>query len=144
MTRADYQATAMDGEGAFLFGGRWNRPGTRMVYLAESKSLAAMEIIVHVDRSLLSIPYIAIPVTFTDNLLHQLHPLPQEWNNMVAPTSTMQAGDNWVKSQLSPLLQVPSVVVPGENNYLLNPTHPAIQDVQTGNPEPFTFDLRLA
>ncbi len=133
----------MDGEGASLYGGRWNQPGTRMVYLAESKSLAAIGIVVHVDRSLLSVPYVAIPVEFTDKVFQELCPLPQGWNNMVVPVSAMQAGDDWVESQSSILLRVPSVAVNGEWNYLLNPTHPDIQSARIGKPEPFTFDPRL-
>jgi len=143
ITRADYQTTAMDGEGASLYGGRWNQPGTRMVYLAESKSLAAMEIVVHVDRSLLSVPYIAIPVEFADEACQELYPLPQGWDHMVAPVSAMQAGDDWVKSRSSILLRVPSAIVNGEWNYLLNPAHPDIQSVRIGKPESFAFDSRL-
>jgi len=62
ISKADYQATAMNGEAASRYGGRWNSPRTKMVYLAESKSLATMEIMVHLDRSLLSVPYVVIPV----------------------------------------------------------------------------------
>jgi len=143
ITRDEYQTTAMDGEGASLYGGRWNHPGTRMVYLAEAKSLAAMEIVVHVDRSLLSVPYVAIPVEFPDEVFQELCPLPQGWDNMVAPVSAIQAGDDWIKSQASVLLRVPSAAVKGEWNYLLNPTHPDIQSVRIGKPKSFVFDLRL-
>ena len=67
----------MDGEGAFLYGGRWNNPGARIVYLAETRALAAMEILTHVDRVLLSIPYIVIPVSFGDGACQLPYPADQ-------------------------------------------------------------------
>lgn len=115
-----------------------------MVYLAESRSLAAMEILVHTDRSLLSVPYVVIPVEFDETDVQDLNPLPKKWNNPVPPASAAQAGDNWVKSKTSPLLRVPSVIVPGEFNYLLNPDHPDVTSLAVGQPEPFTFDSRLS
>ena len=102
-----------------------------------------MEILTHVDRVLLSIPYIVIPVSFDDGACQSLASLPDDWDGLIAPESTRFIGDNWAKSRSSLLLRVPSVVVIGEWNYLFNPDHPNMRDLHIGNPEPFRFDSRL-
>jgi len=134
----------MDGEGASRYGGRWNSSGTQVVYLAETRALAALEIIAHVDRMLLSVPYVVISVQFNDALLQKSAVPPDGWDSPVIPESTRLIGDDWVKSQSSVLLRIPSVVVAGEWNYLFNPAHPDADDVRTGFPEPFRFDSRLS
>lgn len=134
--------SALDGEGAWRYGGRWNSPGTRMVYLSESRSLAALEILVHADRSLLGQPYSLIGVRFAENLCVELAPLPAGWDRSDL-TPAQQAGDQWVASNASLVLQVPSAVMPWERNYLLNPAHPAISKIETTEAEIFRFDPRL-
>ena len=114
-----------------------------MVYLAETRALAALEIIVHVDRMLLSVPYVVIPVQFDDALLQKHTELPDAWDSPMITELTRLIGDDWVKSQSSVLLRVPSIVVAGEWNYLFNPAHPDAGDVRIGSPEPFRFDARL-
>jgi len=96
IVRADYAATAMDGEGASRYGGRWNSAGTNVVYLAETRALAALEIIVHVDRILLSVPYVVIPVQFDDSQLQKNTELPDAWDSPIIPELTRLIGDDWV------------------------------------------------
>jgi len=117
--------------------------GTNVVYLAETRALAALEIIVHVDRILLSVPYVVIPVQFDDSQLQKNTELPDAWDSPIIPELTRLIGDDWVKSQSSVLLRVPSIVVAGEWNYLFNPAHSDAGDVRIGSPEPFRFDARL-
>ena len=116
-----------------------------MVYAAESKSLAALEILVHVDAAELLEEYLCIPVRFDARLVRTLAyaALPANWRNPMAPSSTRRMGDTWVAGGLSVVLKVPSVVVPGESNYLINPTHRNFGKLKMGAPEPFEFDPRL-
>ena len=138
-------ADAFSGEGARLYGGRWNSAGTAMVYSAESKALAALEILVHVDAAELLDDFLCIPVRFDPRQVETLDfdSLPEDWRNPLAPPSTRRMGDAWVAQAVSAVLKVPSVLIPGECNYLLNPRHPAFGKLKIGAPEPFEFDPRL-
>ncbi len=136
---------AFTGEGARRFGGRWNSPGRPVVYTAQSQALAALEILVHLDSERLLRHYLAIPVTIAPHLIEHLSPsyLPKNWRAYPAPRSTHAIGDAWLARASSPVLQVPSVVIPSESNFLLNPAHPHFRKLRLGSPVPFLFDPRL-
>lgn len=138
-------ADAFSGEGARLFGGRWNSIGRPMVYAAESKALAALEILVHVDDGGLMDEYLCIPIRFDGRLMRSLDlkSLPENWRTNPPPASIRRIGDAWVEEGRSVVLEVPSVLIPGEGNYLINPQHPNLGKVKVGPPEPFEFDPRL-
>ncbi|VGO22495.1 RES family NAD+ phosphorylase [Pontiella sulfatireligans] len=138
-------ADAFSGEGARLFGGRWNSIGRPVVYAAESKALAALEILVHIIDDSLMDEYLCIPVRFDPRLakLLDLKSLPDDWRKTPPGASTQGLGDAWVADNLSVVLEVPSVLIPGESNYLINPRHPNFGKLQVGAPEPFEFDPRL-
>lgn len=137
--------TAFTGEGARLFGGRWNSPGRAVIYTAQSQALAALELLVHLDSEKLLRHYLAIPVTVPPHLIERLLPssLPKNWRAYPAPVSTRAIGDAWLARAASPVLQVPSVVIPSESNFLLNPAHPRFSKLRIGNAIPFHFDPRL-
>lgn len=138
-------ADAFSGEGARLFGGRWNSVGKPMVYAAESKALAALEILVHVDDGGLMDEYLCMPVRFDKRLMRSLDlkSLPENWRASPPPASTQKIGDGWLGDGGSVVLVVPSVLIPGESNYLINPGHPNFGKLRIGAPEPFEFDPRL-
>jgi RES domain-containing protein len=138
--------TAFAGEGARLFGGRWNSPGRAVIYTAQSQALAALEILVHLDSEKLLRHYLAIPVTIPPHLIERLSPssLPKNWRVYPAPDSTRTIGDAWVARATLPVLQVPSVVIPSESNFLLNTAHRQFSKLRIGDPVPFLFDPRLA
>lgn len=142
-----WAATSFSGEGARLYGGRWNSPGRPVVYAAEHPALAAMEILVHaVPDQLLATAYCLIEATFDDVLVDELpaKDLPPDWADDPAPDSTRRLGDAWLAAPGSrPVLRVPSAVVRTTNNYLLNPLHPRFGEVRIGTPQPFRFDPRL-
>jgi RES domain-containing protein len=143
IVKGKHAATAFDGEGARLHGGRWNSIGIRVVYVSGSKSLAALETLVHLEMPVISC-FVAIPVEFQSNLIETLSPnrLPTDWNTEPASPAAQHIGDSWVKSCRSAILAVPSILT-GETNYLLNPAHPNFKKIRTGKPQPFTFDPRL-
>lgn len=135
--------TAFDGEGSYRYGNRWNHAGTRVVYLASSTSLAALEVLVHAE-SYADLPeYRAFPVEFDESLVAELSELPPDWQQSPAPSSTKSLGSHWASEGKSALLRVPSAVVPWEYNYVLNILHPDHSRVKIGEPRVFTFDPRL-
>jgi RES domain-containing protein len=140
-----FAGTAFDGEGAFRDGGRWNSDGIRVVYTAGSAALATLEILVHVSEpdDLYRIPYVLIPVDFEADLVSEPSALPEDWHQDPPPIEAAAVGDEWVASQASVLLKVPSAVIQSEFNYLINPLHPRFGELVIGPPQPFRFDSRL-
>ncbi|MES2913799.1 MAG: RES family NAD+ phosphorylase [Pseudomonadota bacterium] len=133
----------LDGEGARLWGGRWNSVGEPVVYASDSLALAALEVLVHlprIERQKGSLPaYLAVGMDVSDDLIHDPgHPpgIPSE--------DTQVLGDAWLRAASSLALSVPSRVIPLERNVLLNPRHPAIAGIAIAVTEPFVFDDRLS
>lgn len=146
IVKSRYAESAFDGEGARQFGGRWNSPGTRMIYCSESLSLATLELLVNLESSELLRAYTAFPLTFPDRIVQDLDPtlLPANWRNYPPPVELQLLGDHWIADRASAVLRVPSVVVDHEHNLLLNPVHPDFAQITIGKPQPFKFDPRLA
>ncbi len=141
-----YAATAMDGEGARIYGGRWNAKGTRMVYLAGSLALAQLEMLVHLDsEGVLHARYVFISVEIPEELIADLpdSELPEFWDSREDHIRTKLAGEAWARAKKSAVLRVPSAVVPMEQNYLANPAHPDFPKLVAGSPHSLRFDPRL-
>ena len=138
--------TAFAGEGARLFGGRFNSPGAPAVYTASSVSLATLEMLVHLESSDLLRQYRIREAWFDESLVLPLNirDLPKNWRRSRPPPAVHAVGDNWVSAGTSAVLRVPSAVVPTEFNYLLNPNHPDFAKVRLGKEKAFEFDRRLA
>ncbi len=146
IVKARHARSAFNGEGARLFGGRWNNKGTPMVYAAGSQSLAVLEMLVHLEAAELLGHYVLIPVTFDHRLARTLaaRSLPAGWRRSPAPAATRRIGDRWVNAAQSAVLQVPSVLVPGESNYLINIVHPDFRKISIGRAQAYAVDPRLA
>jgi RES domain-containing protein len=146
ITKQKYAKTAFDGEGARFYGGRWNSPGTAMIYTSQSQSLAVLELLVHLDEIELLKKYILfevwLPSSYVSDL--DLSNLPANWRTDPVPASVRVIGDEWAAAGSSAALRVPSVLVPGESNFLLNPRHPDFRKLRIGKPFPFQFDPRFA
>ncbi len=141
----DQAASAFDGEGARLYGGRWNSVGVAMVYASQHKSLAALEVRVHIDTTRKIKRYQSFAFQFDETLMEVLRreSLPKDWRQEPPPPSLQQIGDAWVQAGTSAILAVPSVIIPDELNYLLNPKHADFAKIKIENPTDFTFDPRL-
>jgi RES domain-containing protein len=144
LTKTRYLATAWDGDGARTSGGRWNSVGIAVVYTSAALSLALVQTLIHVTSGVLP-AYTAVPIEFDDALVEvaDTGELPRNWRDQPAPPATRAIGDTWVGSSKSALLRVPSVVVPIEFNYLVNPRHADFGRIRIGAPMPFPFDPRL-
>ncbi|WP_437481010.1 RES family NAD+ phosphorylase [Sorangium sp. So ce1014] len=145
MLKTKFAHDAFSGEGARLYGGRWNSPGTAMVYLGESLSLCALEVLVHLQATAPLDAYSLIRVDFDSSYLTDVDQgtLPPGWADSPPPAEVQQIGDGWVAGTAGLLLRVPSAILPAENNILLNPKHPAFGTLRISAPVPFRFDPRL-
>ncbi len=135
-----------DGEGARLYGGRWNHAGTSVVYTSGSQALAALELFVHVDTDLAPSGLIAIPADIPDDLKREtvdVGKLPKNWRAYPGPEALKDLAAAWIERSATAVLAVPSAVIPSERNYLLNPKHAEFSRIKIGNPIPFEFDPRM-
>ena len=135
-----------DGEGAFRFGGRWNSRGTRILYTAGSLSLAALEMLVHLNNEEILLSYSFATTEFDESLIlpvEKFRTLPENWNASPSPLEIQRIGDEWAEKQASVVLKVPTSVLPVEFNYLINVGHREFSKVKLGKPQTFTFDERL-
>jgi len=144
VVKARYAATSFDGEGAREFGGRWNSIGHAVVYTAATTSLGLLEILVHADAVLLP-HYVAVAATFDNALVEVIDPdlLPDDWRSNPPPFGLRRLGDEWIRSGRSCVLELPSVVIPHERNYLLNPAHEDFSHIEIGGPITLDTDHRL-
>lgn len=139
-------ARDFSGKGARLMGGRWNSKGTALIYTSESRSLAAMEFLVHV--SLANIPpriviaALEIPASIVPQQI-DLQDLPKDWRSCPPPFVLGEIGTQWVSRMESLLLRVPSAVVAHEFNLLINPAHPEMKSIKIQKVEHFIYDERL-
>lgn len=144
-------AVAFKGEGARLYGGRWNLPGRAAIYLAGTRALAALETLVHLDRVANQHIFVRFKVTIPDGLLDQSlqnanakgAPAKAEITSLHVHPATQRYGDTWLRRAEAAALAIPSAIIPEEPNFLINPAHPSFTELQIGQPEPFTFDPRL-
>ncbi|MBI2413741.1 MAG: RES family NAD+ phosphorylase [Deltaproteobacteria bacterium] len=146
IVKRKHGANAFDGEGARLYPGRWNFAGIKMIYTAQSRSLAALEYFVHIGEERKHIEFVYFTIEVPDDLKIEkisMAQLPEDWNMQPPNDSTRIIGTEWVKSTSSPVLQVPTVIVPDEYNFLLNPNHPDFNRINIEKPEPFQFDSRM-
>jgi RES domain-containing protein len=138
-------AAAFTGQGARLYGARWNSPGVALVYLSEHLSLAALEVLVHRHLHRWAWTFLAYRAEWDESLMQRMAPatLPANWRFELPPARLRDLGDAWVREGRSAILAVPSVIIPEELNYLLNPAHPDFRRIRVGKPQPFALDPRL-
>lgn len=145
IVKTKYVQSCLDGEGAKLWGGRWNSRGRPAVYLGTTVSLCLLELLVHVaDIGLLRSAYMILELSVPDELVAVLEPakLPTDWAAPEHP-ECKRLGNEWLEAGNSAGLLVPSAVVPMENNLLLNPGHPGFRQVKVFDPRAVSFDSRL-
>jgi RES domain-containing protein len=146
ISKHKYADTAFSGEGARRVGGRWNSRGQGMVYTSGTLSLAALEVFVHMEvedvATMLACIRVDVPIEVKIEYL-EVAQLPPDWRNIPAPAVLATVGDNWFRSGSTAILAVPSVVIPLEYNYLINPSHPDFAKLTVGFPQPFELDPRL-
>lgn len=143
ITHARYADEAFGGEGARRYGGRFNSPGVPMIYTAGSLALATLELLVRLNQRRRMAPYVRRSASFPARLLLIPDALPAGWDDLPYGSSSQEWGDVWIRDETSLALKVPSVVEPLESNYLINPRHPAFDQLKLGEPAPLRIDPRL-
>jgi RES domain-containing protein len=124
---------------------RWNSKDVKVIYTAESRALACLENVVHRNSRGLQENFKIIIVEIPDNLKITIitSDLIEDWKSFANIPFTQELGDKWVKDASSAILRVPSVIVPEEHNYILNPAHEDFKKIKYIGNEPFQFDSRI-
>lgn len=138
--------TDLSGEGARLFGGRWNKKGVGLVYTSKNASLAVLEVLAHVSSISFPLDYMLVTLSIPDNASIEVlntAQLPSNWRTYPAPQALAELGTEWLHSKRSLLLEVPSALVETEKNLLINPYHPEMETVKVKEQICFNFDERL-
>jgi RES domain-containing protein len=145
IVQAAWARNAMNGEGAWLHGGRWNPPGLHAVYLAESRALAALEIIVHAPREVMSLDWRIIEVEVPDELIQSasIADLPAGWQNLPSSLTAQNFGAAWLRARKALALKLPSVIIPKEHTLMLNPRHADVVKLRLSKPKEFRLDPRF-
>lgn len=135
----------LSGNGARLYGGRWNSEGKPMVYLASSRSLAVLEALAHLSPTNIPDDLCMMVVEVPDDCFTKLgiNTLPPNWTDFPEQNILKQMGNQFLAQKKALMLKVPSAIVKEEFNYLLNPMHAQALDVKIVGRKPFSFDARL-
>lgn len=138
-------ANDLSGEGARLFGGRWNYPLTACVYTAESRALCILELTVNsnIDNIPRALSMAAIEIPDTDIKTFAITDLPGDWRDASAPASTKDFGTRLLKAAAHPVIRVPSVIISEEFSYLLNPAHANSKLFKVVDIQDFVYDVRI-
>jgi RES domain-containing protein len=140
---------AFTGEGARIAGARWNLPGTPMVYTCSTISLCLLEFFVHFDPTAADINSLNLEYRWADIpealpcLEVRENDLPRNWKEVPWAHQTQELGTKWMTEGEHVIVSIPSVIVPMERNFLLNPAHPAFSKIRFGPPSAIELDPRL-
>ncbi len=145
LSKKKYASDPLGGAGGLEVGGRWHRKGTRIVYCAQSLSLASLEYFVHFEPLARAIALVAIEVEVPDALVEDLPvaSLPSNWDVTPPDSATADLGTTWVNSGRSVALRVPSVLTHGEFNLLINPAHLGLKRVRVKSTRGYSYDRRM-
>ena len=145
LVKSRFAKHAFDGEGARLYGGRWNSPGAPAIYTSATASLAVLEVFANAQRAELLSSFQTLSCTFDESYVITVNhrDLPKNRRQSPAPAALQEIGDEWLRTAGSLVLQVPSSIIQHESNYLINPLHPDFKQVERTPLEPFVIDLRL-
>jgi RES domain-containing protein len=143
----NYQAHDLSGKGAEVSGGRWNRPGTPLVYTSTTRALACLETVVHLGAGSLPLNRYLVAIELPQALWDAAAVLDPAtlvgWDAEPAGQASLAWGEAWVRGNSSLLARVPSVIVPEEHNVLINPRHPDAGQLQAVKQRRWLYDARL-
>src|SRR5215204_1500291 len=141
-------ARILDGEGSRQSGGRWNSPGQTMVYTSSHLSLCVLEVYVHIPPELRDelVEFEAVRINVPDDA-SRTDISQDQFETLLLQRDPLQAcqavGDAWLARSSALVLAAPSVLVPEEINFMLNPHHPQMRNVAIISTRPFHFGPRL-
>jgi RES domain-containing protein len=145
IVRVSRARTAFTGDGPWRYGGRWNSPGVRVVYVSEHQSTAALEVFANRMPFVVEENYKAFYLEWRDTFteVFPLTNLPVNWRTHPPSIETKEIGDHWVQERRSAVLALPSAVSPADTNFLLNSEHSDFKRIRIAPPIDFEFDARL-
>jgi len=146
VSRKAHAEQPLSGDGARRYGGRWNHIGVAVVYTSQSLSLAVLEYLVNLPISDLPSDLVSIQINIPNDLPRSeitIKELPDNWRTYPSVEELRDIGTEWVRKASVPVLVVPSVVIPNELNYLVNPTHPLSDGIEIVSIDAFALDTRL-
>jgi RES domain-containing protein len=146
LTRKAHAEQSLSGEGARRYGGRWNHVHVAVAYASQSLSLAVLEYLVNLQISTLPDDLVAVEILIPGKLPKteiRINDLPINWRTFPAAEELKDIGTEWARKATTPVLVVPSVVIPNERNYLVNPKHTLADQITVVSVEPFALDTRL-
>jgi RES domain-containing protein len=144
LVNARHARDAVSGEGARLYGGRWNPPGFPVLYASHSRALAVLETFVHLALEARELRFLLYELTLPKDAHVRKYEGPESiWRRPGSPHTTQNAGHEWLVEGHALALVVPSVIVPRETNVVMNTRHPQFKRLQISKPEPFSLDERL-
>lgn len=143
-----YEADDLSGAGAKITGGRWNAKAVPVVYAAETRALACLETIVHLNAGGLPLNRYLVAIEIPDEIWSSaqhatVKSLKAGWDAEPAGRLSIRFGTDWLLAKTSVLLVVPSVIVPEEDNVLINPRHPDSRKLTAAKIRKWTYDPRL-
>jgi RES domain-containing protein len=139
-------ATPLSGKGAAISGGRWNSKGVEMLYTASNRSLAMVEVVVHMTADTIPVDYVMVSIEMPDDIsMIEMDEasLPKGWSRSPFGVETQRIGDAFCRSGNACVLRLPSAVTKGDSNLLLNPDHEHFDMIRVVAIENFSFDSRL-
>ena len=138
-------ANDLMGEGARLFGGRWNNKGVGCLYTSESRALALLEYTVNIDIDDIPRALSITVIEISDDKITTIKEadLPGDWKYSPAPSSTKIFGSKLLLAAKESIIQIPSTIIPAEYNYLLNPLHPESKKFKIMDISDFIYDVRI-
>lgn len=145
LSRKKY-AAALSGKGAAVYGARWNSQGVEMIYTAESRALAMAEVIVHLSLAMMPDDYQMLSIVIPDSVsveVLDLSILPDDWAIFPYNHKTQAIGDRFIYEREACVLKVPSSVVNGDFNYLLNSYHADFSKIEISEISDFVIDRRI-
>ena len=145
LTKKKYAHDPLGGAGGLVVGGRWHHKGFRVVYCAQSLSLASLEFFVHFEPLSKSVALVAVEIEVPDGLIEDLpaKSLPAKWDATPPDSTTADIGTDWVRRGRSAALRVPSALTPGEFNVLINPAHADMKRVRVKSSRDYNYDTRM-
>lgn len=136
----------LSGKGAAIQGGRWNSKGIEIIYTAKSRALAMAEVAVHLSLATLPTDFVMMEIEIPKHISPiklNSHKLPSNWNAWPYSQKTQKFGDDFIRANTACILEVPSAVVAGDFNILINPSHPQFKSIKIIKMEDFPFDKRI-
>ncbi|MBS1747001.1 MAG: RES domain-containing protein [Bacteroidetes bacterium] len=135
----------LKGEGARLHGGRWNHILFPCIYTSESRALAVLDYTVNISIEDIPQSLCITAIEIPDTGIHELNvaDFPRNWKKSPAPASTKDLGSQLLKTAIAPIIKIPSIIIPQEFNYILNPKSTGSKDFKIINVDDFVYDARI-